>query len=116
MFSKVLIANRGAIARRVVQACRKLGVESVVLYSEPDAGAPYLDEADQAHLLPGNTAKETYLNQDAVLAAIKTTGADAVHPGYGFLSERAEFCDALAKAGIAFIGPGVKAIEAILTN
>ena len=105
MFSKVLIANRGAIARRVVQACRKLGIESVALYFEADAGAPYLTEADQAHLLPGNTAKETYLNQDAVLAAIRTTGADAVHPGYGFLAEHAGFAEAVERTGARFIGP-----------
>ena len=105
MFSRILIANRGAIARRVVQACRKLGIESVVLFSEPDAGAPYLTEADQAHPLPGNTAQETYLNQDAVLAAIRTTGADALHPGYGFLAENAGFAEAVERMGVRFIGP-----------
>ena len=105
MFSKVLIANRGAIARRVVQACQKLGIESVVLYSEADAGAPYLAEADQTHLLSGNAAKDTYLNQDAVLHAIEATGADAVHPGYGFLAENAGFAEAVERKGVRFIGP-----------
>ena len=105
MFSKVLIANRGAIARRVVEACQALEIDSVALYSEADAGAPYLAEASQAHRLAGNAAKDTYLNQQAVLAAIEATGADAVHPGYGFLAENAEFAEAVERAGARFIGP-----------
>lgn len=105
MFSKVLIANRGAIARRVVQACQSLGCESVVLFSDADAGAPYLAEASQAYPLSGTRAQDTYLNQEAVLAAIAATGADAVHPGYGFLAENAAFAEAVEKSGARFIGP-----------
>ena len=95
MFSRILIANRGAIARRVVQACQALGVESVVVYSDADAGAPYLPEASLTHQLPGTRAQDTYLNQDAVLAAVEATGADAVHPSYGFLAENAAFAAAV---------------------
>lgn len=105
MFSRILIANRGAIARRVVRACESLGVESVVVYSDADAGAPYLVEASHTHHLPGMTAQDTYLNQPAVLAAIDATGADAVHPGYGFLAENALFAEAVEKTGARFIGP-----------
>jgi len=105
MFSRILIANRGAIARRVVQACRALGIESVVVYSDADAGAPYLEEASLTHQLPGSRAQDTYLNQAAVLAAIEATGADAVHPGYGFLAENAAFAAAVEAAGARFIGP-----------
>jgi len=105
VFAKVLIANRGAIARRVVRACEMLGVESVALYSDADAGAPYLQEASQTCHLPGMTAQETYLNQAAVLAAIEMTSADAVHPGYGFLAENAAFAEAVERSGARFIGP-----------
>ncbi len=105
MFSSVLIANRGAIARRVVRACAALGIESVVLYSDADAGAPYLSEASRSHRLPGTAAQDTYLNQQAILAAITETGADAVHPGYGFLAENAAFATAVERAGARFIGP-----------
>ncbi len=108
MFSKVLIANRGAIARRVVQACQALGIESVVVYSDADADAPYLQEASQTHHLPGVTAQETYLNQAAVLHAIEATGADAVHPGYGFLAENDLFAEAVEQAGRRFVGPRPK--------
>ncbi|MEQ8993476.1 MAG: biotin carboxylase N-terminal domain-containing protein, partial [Pseudomonadales bacterium] len=105
MFHKVLIANRGAIARRVVRACRALGVRSVVVYSEADARAPYLAEADEALALPGVRAADTYLNVEALLGCVRACGADAVHPGYGFLSENAAFAEAVAAAGATFIGP-----------
>ena len=105
MFEKVLVANRGAIARRVVRACNELGVDSVALYSDADSEAPYLSEASETIRLPGNTAPETYLNQQALLEAIKHSGADALHPGYGFLSEHAGFAEAVAAAGCTFIGP-----------
>jgi len=102
---RVLIANRGAIARRVVRACRELGLQSVVVYSEADAGAPYLEEADAAYPLAGVTPAETYLNQLALLAAAEESGADAVHPGYGFLAEHAGFAQAVLDQGLIFVGP-----------
>ncbi len=105
MFSRLLIANRGAIARRVVRACNALGVASIVVYSEADADAPYLAEAGEAILLPGNRAEDTYLNVAALTDAIRSSGADAVHPGYGFLSENADFAEAVIQAGAVFVGP-----------
>ena len=105
MFDKILVANRGAIARRIIRACNELGVASVAVYSEADAGAPYLAEAGQAVPLAGVTAADTYLNEAALLEAIRTTGADAVHPGYGFLAENAGFAERLVQAGVRFIGP-----------
>lgn len=105
MFHKVLIANRGAIARRVVRACDALGIASAAVYSEPDAGAPHLAEAGEAIALAGERAEHTYLNADALLAAMERCGADAVHPGYGFLSENAGFAEAVAARGARFIGP-----------
>ncbi len=102
---KLLIANRGAIARRVIETCDRLGVASVAVYSEVDAGAPYLAEASQVLALTGNRAEETYLNQPALLAALAESGADAVHPGYGFLAENAGFAEAVVAAGATFIGP-----------
>lgn len=113
MFSKVLIANRGAIARRVVRACHELGISSVVVYSDADGEAPYLAEASETVHLPGNAAPDTYLNQDLLLQAIKNSGSDAVHPGYGFLSEHAGFAQAVVDAGVAFIGPDPKWLTAM---
>jgi acetyl-CoA carboxylase, biotin carboxylase subunit len=105
LFRKILIANRGAIARRVVRACRALAVESVAVYSEADALAPHLAEADEALPLAGVRAADTYLNVEALIDALCRSGADAVHPGYGFLSESAAFAEAVAAAGATFIGP-----------
>ena len=105
MFRKVLIANRGAIARRVVRACHELGVQSAVVYSEADAQAHYLAEASEALALAGHKAEDTYLNIGALQAAITQSGADAVHPGYGFLAESAAFAEAVAQAGATFLGP-----------
>jgi acetyl-CoA carboxylase, biotin carboxylase subunit len=105
LFTKVLIANRGAIARRVVRACNRLGIRSVVVYSEADAGAPYLEEASEALPLAGNRAADTYLNVPALLQCLAVSGADAVHPGYGFLAENAGFAAAVSAAGATFIGP-----------
>ena len=106
-FDTVLVANRGAIARRVVRACRNLGLKSVVVFSEADAGAPYLDEADAAFALSGTHARDTYLNQDALLDIARWSGAQAVHPGYGFLAENANFAAAVRAAGLQFVGPDV---------
>ena len=105
MFSKILIANRGAIARRIVRACNAVGVPSAAVHSDADKDAPHLAEAGQAVALPGVRAEETYLNPDVLLRALAESGADAVHPGYGFLAESAEFSEAVAAAGAVFIGP-----------
>ena len=108
MFSRILIANRGAIARRVVRACNEMGIASAAVYSDADKNAPHLAESGQAVALAGVRAEETYLNRQALLAALKETGADAVHPGYGFLAENAEFAESVVEAGAVFIGPSPK--------
>jgi len=105
VFSKVLIANRGAIASRVIRTLRRMGVGSVAVYSDADAGSPYVSEADEAVRIGPAPAAESYLKADVILAAAKATGAQAIHPGYGFLSENVDFAEACAAAGIAFIGP-----------
>lgn len=113
MFEKVLIANRGEIAVRVIRACRELGVTSVVVHSDADADALHVRLADEAYRLPGNTAAETYLNVDAILGAVRESGAEAVHPGYGFLSESTLLADALAAEECVFIGPSAGVINAM---
>ncbi|MEQ8859599.1 MAG: biotin carboxylase N-terminal domain-containing protein [Pseudomonadales bacterium] len=113
MFGKVLIANRGAIARRVIRACDALGIASAVVYAEADAGAPYLAEAGQALALPGSRAADTYLNAPALLACLDACGADALHPGYGFLSENADFAEAVVARGATFIGPSPRWLRAM---
>lgn len=105
MFQKVLIANRGEIACRVIRSLKEMGVKSVAVYSDPDESAAHVLMADEAVRIGPAAAKDSYLNVDAILSAIKKTGAEAVHPGYGFLSENAEFAKTLEQNGIAFIGP-----------
>eukprot|EP00941_MAST-03F_sp_MAST-3F-sp1_P001663 g1663.t1 len=110
LFKKILIANRGEIAVRVIETARRLGIKTVAIYSEPDADAKHVLMADEAVCVGPAASTESYLNIDKILEVIKDTGAEAVHPGYGFLSENAEFSDALAQAGIEFIGPNAHAI------
>lgn len=111
--TKLLIANRGEVAARIIRSARQLDVATVAVYADPDAGAPYVAQADEAVRLPGVAPTDTYLRVDRLLAAAERTGADAVHPGYGFLSERAEFARACAAAGLVFVGPSPGAIEAM---
>jgi propionyl-CoA carboxylase alpha chain len=113
MFSKILIANRGEIACRVIKTARRMGIATVAVYSDADARAPFVRMADEAVHLGPSPAAESYLVADKIIAACKQTGAEAVHPGYGFLSERTSFAEALAAEGIEFIGPPVGAIAAM---
>lgn len=112
MFKKVLIANRGAIAVRIIKTLRKMGIASIAVYAEADADAPHVFLADESWPLGEGPAVQTYLDQEKLLAIIAKSGADAVHPGYGFLSENADFCRRLTEAGICFIGPSAEQMTA----
>src|SRR6202140_5378857 len=113
MFKRILIANRGEIACRVIKTARRMGIETVAVYSEADKDALHVEMADEAVLIGPPAAAQSYLAIEKIVAACKETGAEAVHPGSGFLSERAAFAAALSEAGIVFIGPNRKAIEAM---
>jgi 3-methylcrotonyl-CoA carboxylase alpha subunit len=113
MFTKILIANRGEIACRVIKTARRMGIATVAVYSEADANARHVRMADEAVLIGPAAARESYLRADKILEVARATGAQAVHPGYGFLSENADFADACAAAGIVFIGPPASAIRAM---
>jgi propionyl-CoA carboxylase alpha chain len=113
MFKKILIANRGEIACRVIKTARRMGIATVAVYSDADRDALHVEMADEKIRIGPAPAAESYLVSEKIIAACKETGAEAVHPGYGFLSERASFCDALEKEGIIFIGPKAKAIRAM---
>ena len=113
MFEKILIANRGEIACRIIRTCRRLGIATVAVYSEADAGALHVRMADEAVYIGGAPATESYLLADRIIAAAKETGAQAIHPGFGFLSERASFVEAVKEAGLVFIGPPAPAIAAM---
>ncbi|MGE4220057.1 MAG: acetyl-CoA carboxylase biotin carboxylase subunit [Alphaproteobacteria bacterium] len=113
MFDRILIANRGEIACRIARTCRRLGIASAAVYSDADAGARHVAAADEAWAIGGAAPQESYLAVDRILAAAKASGAQAVHPGYGFLSENADFAEACAAAGLVFIGPPPAAIRAM---
>src|SRR3954468_10254291 len=105
MFQKLLVANRGEIALRVIRACRDLGIEVAVVYSEADRGAPYLELADQAVCIGPPLALESYLKPSRIIAAAEGVNADAIHPGYGFLSENSDFAQMCRENQIEFVGP-----------
>lgn len=111
MLKKILIANRGEIAVRVIRTAREMGIATVAVYSEADRNALHVRLADEAYALGGNTSAESYLNTEAILKAIEDSGADGVHPGYGFFSENTDFARAITDRGVAFIGPPPSAID-----
>jgi 3-methylcrotonyl-CoA carboxylase alpha subunit len=113
MFAKILIANRGEIACRVIRTARRLGVRTVAVYSDADAHALHVEMADEAYRIGPPPARESYLRIDAILQAARRSGVEAIHPGYGFLSENAIFAEACVQAGRVFIGPPARAIRAM---
>ena len=113
MFKKILIANRGEIAVRVLRACHEMGIAAVVVYSDVDRAALHVRKADEAYPIGPAAASESYLNIPKILDVARRSGADAIHPGYGFLSENAKFAQACADAGVKFIGPTAAAMEAM---
>src|SRR5437763_15974667 len=113
MFKKILIANRGEIAVRVIRACHEMGIAAVAIYSDVDRASLHVRHADEAYPIGAAAASESYLNIPKILDVAKRSGAAAIHPGYGFLSENAKFAQACADAGVKFIGPTAAAMEAM---
>ena len=113
MFDKILIANRGEIACRVIKTARKMGIKTVAVYSDADRNALHVQMADEAYLIGPAPARESYLRIDRIIEVAKQAKAASIHPGYGFLSERAEFAEACAANGIVFVGPPASAIKAM---
>jgi propionyl-CoA carboxylase alpha chain len=110
MIRRVLVANRGEVARRIFATCRLIGIETVAVYSDADAGSPHAAEADWAVHLPGNAPTATYLRGDLLIAAARKSGADALHPGWGFLAADPEFAAAVTDAGLTWVGPPAKTL------
>ena len=106
MFSKILIANRGEVAVRVIRACKEMGIETVAVYSKADHDALHVEMADEAYCIGGALVKDSYLNMDVILTVAEKTGAEAIHPGYGMLSENPEFAKKCSESGIVLISPG----------
>src|SRR4051812_25498777 len=113
MFAKILIANRGEIACRVMRTCRRMAIRTVAVHSSIDARALHVEQADEAYAIGGPRPVDSYLRGDRIIGVAKECGAEAIHPGYGFLSENADFARAVEKAGLVFIGPTPAAIEAM---
>ena len=113
MFSKVLVANRGEIALRIIRACREMGVRTVAVYSVPDASSPHVHLADEAVCIGNAPSSQSYLNIPAIISAAEITDVDAIHPGYGFLSENAHFAEICQSCQITFIGPSPQAIRSM---
>lgn len=113
MFQKVLIANRGEIARRIIRTCKRLGIQTVAVYSKADETSLHVREADESYYIGEPPVNQSYLNVDAILAAAKESGAEAIHPGYGLLSENAGFAKRVEQEGLVFIGPTSEVIEAM---
>src|SRR5690242_12383419 len=113
MIKSLLIANRGEIACRIIRTARKMGIRTVAVYSDADANALHVRQADEAVHIGPSPARESYLSGEKIIAAAKATGAEAIHPGYGFLSENAEFAERVAAAGLIFVGPPASAIRAM---